>query len=353
VLVPSLGLSKANRSDVEASTSSLNNVKSLDDKLLKESRLKILKLFDSIFLLDKVPFSSFLEFLKLHVSERCAVVVQEFSLQRLLLELSPKPPSQNSENSNVDVKAMNVSYGRPISRSYLKLLCTLRFEFLHVPAAAAAAAADDWVPDKSLLKSQDDVSAYCSIDRGSASTFLSRYLLSSTIKQSTVGRILKLSQVFVFNDPKDEEKDEVASNVVDILSGEERVKRIEYIVHETEVIISNIKSSLDENLDGQFKFFDARHPNAVSSASDRSLSNCVHTFVMAIEDIQEKIKVVDLALQFTSSSLDDGQASISAATRHLHYQIDVYYFHIHGIHDIHHVFGFAGTETKEEHWILS
>ena len=85
-----------------------------------------------------------------------------------------------------------------------------------------------------------------------------------------------------------------------MLSGEERVKHVEVIVHEAETIISNLKKQFD-SFNG-----DTLYPTVVvANNSDRSLSNCVHTCMMAIEDIQEKLKVVELALNVTSSSSSD------------------------------------------------
>lgn len=274
----------------------------------------MLKLFDSIFLAEKVPLASFLEFLKLHVSDKCSLIVQEYTLQHLVMSVS----SSKSPDVKIDIEKLNVLYGKPIPRSFLNILCTLRFEFQNTTKCAPNASAKSvHVSDNNglLLNSAEGVLStgkqvvlssssssssssccYCSVDRTSTCTFLRKYLLSSCIKQSTVGRILKLSQVFVFNDPKQDDKDEAGCSSV-LLSSEERVRHIEAILCEAEVIISNLKKQFDL-FDG-----DAFTPNiVVVNSSDRSLSNCVHICMMFIEDIQDKLKVVDMALHFNSSN---------------------------------------------------
>lgn len=302
-LVFSLG-SKVKRDNTNEKPSTVNNIRKLDETYLKESRVKVLKLFDSIFSLEKVPLTSFLEFLQLHVSEKCALIVQEYTLQYLAVSLSSSDPIPRNPDFLVDVEKINALYGRPIPRSFLDILSTLHFIIQNAPEPITSPA---FISD-GLLQSLaiSDVSSYCYIDRVSSTTFLRRYLLSSSVKQSTVGRILRLSQVFTFNDPKDDEKDGFVRSA-DVLSGNERVRHIETIVFETEAIISNLKE--------QFDLFNGNDDSVISNvimskSSDWPLSNCVHTCIIAIENIQEKLKMVDLALNVTSSIPESKDAKV-------------------------------------------
>lgn len=285
--VSSLGLSRRKVEEVSApgEGSSGRNKAPLDDQYLKDSRLKVLRLFDSIFLLEQVPSSSFLEFLKLHVSEKCALVVQEYTRQHstALLTQQRPPLLQLESRVQVDVEKISVLYGRPVPQSYLKILGLLRFQFQSTVNTAHQGA--------------EDMSAHCYLDRCSASLFLTRYLLSSSIKQSTVGRILKLSQVFVFNDSGKEEKGPVAGSL-ELVSGEEKVRRIETVVIEAEAVIANIKRSLEVNIDERFALSsDGLGCSVGPDTNDRSLSSCIHSLVMATEDIQIKVATVEAAVQ--------------------------------------------------------
>lgn len=267
----------------------------VDEKYLKDSRVNVLKLFDEIFLSGVVPMVSFLEFLKLHVSEKCALVLQEYSMQRLAL--------RGQSSLGIDIEKINAVYGKTIPRSFLNLLGTLRIEFQSSGAAS---------PVVTIPRGQSNLHSnlltHCCIERSSASTFLTRYLLSSSINQSTLGRVLNLSQVFIFKDCKNEEKHEIVSKS-DILSGEEKVKQVESILAETEAIISSIKQILDEKLeDVQFhKMINGTISlsQSVNTSDERSLRSSVHECVLAVETVQEKLRVVDVMFSRNDGGQED------------------------------------------------
>ena len=267
---------------VIAKSSSEPNAHKRDDSKQKECKRRLLKMFDSIFLLQKVPLNCFLEFLKLYVSDNCAMVVREFALQKYRVYLSQTQVAINPP-CDVDLEKINAAYGSSTPQSLLQLLGDLRLIFRNKD-------------ELDEISCDLDDNEYCCLDRGSASTFLTRFLLSSSIEQSSAGRLLRLSQGFVYNETVTDAGTDTDGQSAN-LNAEERIGRIESVVGETEKIILSIKSSFDKNVRCQLdesKLSQNHFP--LSNHSDRSLSNCVNSCKVAIGDIQEKIKIIDRSM---------------------------------------------------------
>jgi hypothetical protein len=290
-IVPSLGISKVLGSESDLTISGLKPVKNLDDKFLQDCRVKVLKLFDGVFLIDVVPFNSLIEFLKVHVSEKCSIVLVEYASQQLATSYSSS--TSLSLTNQVDFEKLNSIYGKPLPRSYLHILGLLRLNF-------SGGAIDHFPISQDML-------AQCYVDRASAVTFLTQYLLSSSIRQTTVGRILKLSHVFVFNDTPIGYSDHKMYGS-DVLSGEGKVKHIEQVVNDTEVIISSVRSTLDDNIDVSIESLNGGLRNVdkiMSITSDRTLSKSIHNCMEAIDCIHENLKVVEMTVHYTGGGVQD------------------------------------------------